>query len=279
MNTVSNISIIGVGFTGKQIAEWLLLHNFKLSVFDIDKEILEDAKKYITGSLKRKKKLELIPNIEYSLDLVNAVANSDLIIEAVPEDLELKRSVFSQLDKLAPAKAIIATNSSSYPVSKMESAVSRKDKILNIHFYPPISLRPMADIMRGTETSDETFQKGKEMIQNIGCVPLIVKKECLGFTFNRIWRAIKKECIEMWAEDYADIEDIDTAWKIFTGMKMGPFTMMDAIGLDTVYAVEQSYYQETKNLRDKPPKPFEDMVKRGELGMKTGKGFYQWKKA
>jgi 3-hydroxybutyryl-CoA dehydrogenase len=186
--------------------------------------------------------------------------------------------VFSQLDELAPPNAIIATNSSSYPVSHIESVVSRKDKVLNIHFYPPISQRPMADIMRGTNTSDETFQKGKEWIQNIGCAPLIVKKESLGFVFNRIWRAVKKECIEMWAGDYADIEDIDTAWKIFTGMKMGPFVMMDAIGLDTVYSVELSYYEESRDQRDKPPKAFEEMIKRGDLGMKTGKGFYQWKK-
>ncbi len=279
MSDLLKISIIVAGFTGKQIAEWTLLHNFKVYIYDIKQEILEDTEKFITGSLKRKKKMELINNVIYTSDLSLAVKNSDLIIEAVPEDIGLKKKVFSQLDKLAPINAIIATNSSSYPVSIIEDAVLRKDKVLNIHFYPPISLRPMADIMRGTLTSDETFQKGKEWIEMIGCAPLVVKKECRGFVFNRIWRAVKKECIEMWAGDYADIEDIDTAWKIFTGMKMGPFVLMDAIGLDTVLAVEQSYYQETKDLRDKPPKAFEEMVMRGEIGMKTGKGFYQWKKS
>jgi 3-hydroxybutyryl-CoA dehydrogenase len=278
MNIVLNVSIIGAGFTGKQIAEWTLLHEFKVNVFDVKQEILEDTEKFITGSLKRKKKGDLINNIFYSSDLPLAVQNADLIIEAVPENIELKREVFSQLDKLAPPNAIIATNSSSYPVSKIESVVSRKDKVLNIHFYPPISLRPMADIMRGTKTSNETFQKGKKWIQDIGCAPLVVKKECRGFVFNRIWRAVKKECIEMWAGDYAEIEDIDTAWKIFTGMKMGPFVMMDAIGLDTVYSVELSYYEESEDQRDKLPQAFEEMVARGELGMKTGKGFYQWKK-
>ncbi|MFW9950892.1 MAG: 3-hydroxyacyl-CoA dehydrogenase family protein [Candidatus Thorarchaeota archaeon] len=278
MSIVSNVSIIGAGFTGKQIAEWTVLHNFRVVVFDLKKEILDDAEKFITGSLKRKKRLDLVNNIEYSLDLKKSVVNSELIIEAVPEDLELKRRVFSQLDKLAPPKAIIATNSSSFPISKIENVVSRKDKVLNIHFYPPISQRPMADIMRGTKTSDETFNKGKQWIKDINCAPLVVKKECPGFVFNRIWRAVKKECIEMWAGDYAEIEDIDTAWKIFTGMKMGPFVLMDAIGLDTVYAVEESYYNETGDIRDKPPQAFEEMVKRGDLGMKTGKGFYKWKK-
>jgi 3-hydroxybutyryl-CoA dehydrogenase len=279
MNSVSNVSIIGAGFTGKQIAEWTVLHNFKVSVFDIKQDVLDDTKKFITGSLKRKKALELLNNIEYSSDLAAAVKHADLIIEAVPEDLELKRKVFSQVDKLAPTEAIIATNSSSFPISKIEDAVKRKDKVLNIHFYPPISVRPMADIMRGSKTSDETFQKGKEWIQNIECVPLILKKESIGFLFNRIWRAVKRECIEMWADDVADIEDIDTAWRIFTGMPSGPFLMMDAIGLDVAYAVEQSYFEATKDPRDKPPQAFEEMVKRGDLGMKTGKGFYQWKKS
>ena len=278
MNSISNVSIIGAGFTGKQIAEWTVLHNFKVSIFDIKQDVLNDAKKFITGSLKRKKALEQVNNIEYSSDLATAVKHADLIIEAVPEDLELKRKVFSQIDKLAPTEAIIATNSSSFPISKIEDAVKRKDRILNIHFYPPISVRPMADIMRGSKTSDEAFQKGKDWIQKIGCVPLILKKESIGFLFNRIWRAVKRECIEMWADDVADIEDIDTAWRIFTGMPSGPFLMMDAIGLDVAYAVEQSYYEATKDPRDKPPKAFEEMVKRGDLGMKTGKGFYQWKK-
>ena len=278
MNSISNVSIIGAGFTGKQIAEWTVLHNFKVSIFDIKQDVLNDAKKFITGSLKRKKALEQVNNIEYSSDLATAVKHADLIIEAVPEDLELKRKVFSQIDKLAPTEAIIATNSSSFPISKIEDAVKRKDRILNIHFYPPISVRPMADIMRGSKTSDEAFQKGKDWIQKIGCVPLILKKESIGFLFNRIWRAVKRECIEMWADDVADIEDIDTAWRIFTGMPSGPFLMMDAIGLDVAYAVEQSYYEATKDPRDKPPEVFEEMVKKGDLGMKTGKGFYQWKK-
>jgi 3-hydroxybutyryl-CoA dehydrogenase len=279
MNSVSNVSIIGAGFTGKQIAEWTVLHNFKVSVFDIKQDVLDDTKKFITGSLKRKKALELLNDIEYSSDLATAVKHADLIIEAVPEDLELKRKVFAQVDKLAPTEAIIATNSSSFPISKIEDAVKRKDKVLNIHFYPPISVRPMVDIMRGSKTSDETFQKGKEWIQNIECVPLILKKESIGFLFNRIWRAVKRECIEMWADDVADIEDIDTAWRIFTGMPSGPFLMMDAIGLDVAFAVENSYYEATKDPRDKPPKAFEELVKRGDLGMKTGKGFYQWKKS
>jgi len=277
-NEIKKVGIVGAGFTGKQIAAHTALNNFIVKVYDINSKILEDAKKYITGVLKRKKQLDAIQNVSYYSDLDKALVDVDLIIEAVPENLELKRKVFSQIDSLAPAKTIIATNSSSYPVSRIESTINRKDKVLNIHFYPPIPTRPMADIMRGTETSDETFELGKNWIINIGCEPLIVKKECFGFVFNRIWHAVKKECLKMWDGGYADIEVIDTAWKIFTKMKLGPFTMMDGIGLDVAYAVEMSYYEESGDPKDEPPQAFKEMVERGDLGLKTGKGFYTWKK-
>lgn len=275
---VKYLSIIGAGFTGKQIAAHAALYNYNIHVFDINSDILEVAKKYITGVLKRKNKIEKIEKVYYSTNLNEALKETDLVIEAVPEDLPLKKKVFSQIDDLAPPHAIIATNSSSYPVSKIEDAVQRKDKVLNIHFYPPIPTRPMADIARGTQTSDETFEIGKSWIESIECTPLVVKKDCLGFVFNRLWRAVKKECIEIWAGGFADVEDVDKAWKIFTGMNMGPYTLMDGIGLDVVYAVELSYYEETGDPKDKPPQDFKELVERGELGMKTGKGFYNWRK-
>ena len=275
---IKKVAIIGAGFTGKQIAAIAALYDFNVYLFDINFDTLTKAKKFISGFLKRKKKDDAIKNVSYYSDISKAISDVDLVIEAVPENLDLKRKVFSQIDSLAPAKTIIATNSSSYPVSRIESAVKRRDKVLNIHFYPPIPTRPMADIMGGTETSDETFEMGKNWIINIGCEPLIVKKECFGFVFNRIWHAVKKECIKMWAGGYADIEVIDTAWKIFTKMKLGPFTMMDGIGLDVAYAVEMSYYEESGDPKDKPPEVFKEMVERGDLGLKTGKGFYTWKK-
>ena len=222
--------------------------------------------------------MDAIQNVLYYSEIVKALKGVDLVVEAVPENLELKKKVFSQIDDITPAHAIIGTNSSSYPVSKIESAVNRKDKVLNLHFYPPIPTRPMVDIMRGSETSDETFEIGKNWIKNIGCEPIVVKKECLGFVFNRIWHTARKEALNMWDKGYADIETIDTAWKIFTGMKMGPFVLMDGIGLDTVYAVQMSYFEESRDPRDKPPDALKQMVEKGDLGMKTGKGFYTWKK-
>ncbi len=278
MREIKKVLIIGAGFTGKQIAAITALYDYNVNIFDINSEILAEAKKYINGVLKRSKKLDLINNVYYYNEIEKAVDDVDLVIEAVPENIDLKMKVFSQIDQIAPMKTIIATNSSSIPVSKIEDAVDRKDKVLNIHFYPPIPRRPMADIMRGTKTSDETFEIGKKWIESIGCHPIILKKECHGFVFNRMWHAARKEALKIWSGGYADIETIDLAWKTFTGMKMGPFVLMDAIGLDTVYAVQMSYYHESGDPRDKPPDPLKEMVEKGDLGMKTGKGFYKWKK-
>jgi 3-hydroxybutyryl-CoA dehydrogenase len=279
MSEIKKVSVIGAGFTGKQIAAITALYNYKVSVFDINLEMLEVAEKYINGVLKRNKKLDLIKNVKYYNNIEPAVHDSDLVIEAIPEKIELKKDVFSQIEKFGPSNVIIATNSSSIPVSKIEDAIENKDKVLNIHFYPPIPTRPMADIMRGTKTSDETFETGKKWIESIGCHPIILKRESHGFVFNRMWHAARREALKLWAGGYADIETIDLAWKTFTGMKMGPFVLMDGIGLDTVYFVQLSYYDESGDPRDKPPDALKDMIERGDLGMKSGEGFYTWKKA
>jgi 3-hydroxybutyryl-CoA dehydrogenase len=134
----------------------------------------------------------------------------------------------------------------------------------------------MADIARGTKTSDETFEDGLNWLTSLEITPLVVKKECLGFVFNRVWRAIKKECLRIWIGGYADKEEVDKAWKIFTGMSKGPFGLMDRAGLDVIYDVEMIYYKESGDPRDQPPHRLKEMVDRGELGVKSGKGFYQY---
>jgi len=276
-NNIKKVAIIGAGFTGKQIAARTALYDYKVILYDINEQVLENVKDFLNKFFRPKNKRDKYNNLTLEDDLSNALKDADLVIEAVPEDIELKSQVFKQIDQLAPSHTIIGTNSSSFPVSKVEDAVKRKDKLLNIHFYPPIPLRPMVDIMKGNETSDDTFQKGKQWIESIECTPLVVKKEIMGFVFNRIWRAVKREAIHMWANGNADVETMDTAWKIFTGMNMGPFELMDGIGLDVAYNVEMSYYKESGDPKDKPPEKFKDKVEKGELGLKTGQGFYKWK--
>jgi len=274
---IKNISIIGTGYLGKQIIEKSLLYNYSIRAFDIDRADLDE----FTNKMKKKIKDEsLKSNISQYYTIKEAVKDADLVIEAIPEKLELKREIFPKIDEAAPPHAIIATNSSSIPISKIEDVVKRKDKVLNIHFYDLFTL-PLADIMRGTQTNEETFEKGKRWLESIEIIPLEVKKECFGFVLNRIWRAIKKDCLKIWAGGYADFETIDKAWatfcQFFIKNEFGPFQWMDRIGLDVVYDIEMSYFKNSGNPDDKPPDSLKELVDKGNKGVKTGKGFYNYK--
>lgn len=270
--TIRNVSVIGVGTLGRQIAERAALCNYKVHVFDVNPTGLRDFVKHAQQKVRDNASTG---ELTIHDTLSDAVSTADLIVEAVPEKVELKREVFAQIDQAAPSHAIIATNSSSIPVSRLEDAVKRKGKVLNIHFYK-IPDQPMADIARGTETSDDTFDAGLTWVTSLDITPLVVKKECLGFVFNRVWRAIKKECLRIWAGGYADKEAVDKAWQIFTGMSKGPFGLMDAVGLDVVYDIEMMYYHDSGDPRDQPPQRLKEMVERGDLGIKSGEGFYHY---
>ena len=285
MDPIKTVTLIGAGKMGVKIAARAAAFDFAISVYDVSKEILEKASDLIRADIQatcdegvsKEDPEEAFLRVSFCQDLNDAVAETDLIIEAVPEKLDLKKEIFAELDRIAAERAIIATNSSSIPVSKIEDAVRRRDKVANIHFYArPTGITPMVDLMGGTETSGETLDRGREWIEGIGCLPLVVKKECMGFLFNRIWRAVKRESLRSWAEGHADFKDIDRAWKVWSGMIAGPFGMMDFVGLDVVYDIETSYYLDSRDPKDKPPEALREMVEGGELGMKSGKGFYDW---
>ncbi|MCX7634858.1 MAG: 3-hydroxyacyl-CoA dehydrogenase NAD-binding domain-containing protein, partial [Syntrophales bacterium] len=214
--------------------------------------------------------------VEVVATVAAAVADADLVIEAVPEILELKRKVFAELDALAPKKALLATNSSSIPISRIEDATKRPEQCLNMHFYQPALGFILCDIMGGTKTSPEVIETAREWIKSLDLIPLKVNKEILGFCFNSVWRAIKKHVLFLACNGYVDFQDIDRAWRVFTGMPYGPFAMMDMVGLDVVYDIEMSYYNESQDPKDLPPQAFKEMIERKELGAKTGKGFYTY---
>lgn len=273
---INIVSVIGAGYLGKQIIEKSLLYNYKFKVFDTNKDDLDAFTKKMEEKIKRE---NLESSITQYSSIAEAVKEVDLVIEAVPEKLELKREIFPKIDQAASPHTIIATNSSSIPISKIEDVVERRDKVMNIHFYDLFTL-PVADIMRGTQTSEETFDKGRTWLESIEITPLEVKKECYGFVMNRIWRAIKKDCLKIWAGGHADIETVDKAWKFFCQFFLkndyGPFQFMDRIGLDVVRDIEMSYFKNTGLPDDKPPDLLDEMVDRSELGVKTGKGFYNY---
>ncbi|MFX1533963.1 MAG: 3-hydroxyacyl-CoA dehydrogenase family protein [Promethearchaeota archaeon] len=286
MNTslpLERVTIIGTGILGTQIAMIAAFTGYKVKVFDSREEAFWQSFERIRSDLQGKGIDPVIPwdqwdtcarNVEQLTDIKEAVNEAELIIEAVPENLELKKKVFEELGEKAPSGAILATNSSSIPVSRLESSSGCPEHCLNIHFYFPLQGVNMVDIMGGTQTLPEVIEKGAAWIRSLGFIPLTVKKELLGFCFNRVWRAIKRETLYMWGNGYVDFKDVDRAWMVFTGMKEGPFALMDKVGLDVVYDIEMVYYRDSQDPKDRPPEALKDKIQRGELGVKSGKGFY-----
>jgi 3-hydroxybutyryl-CoA dehydrogenase len=285
VKSIENISVVGLGTLGTQIAIQAAAYGYNVDGFDPDSGAFAKMRTKVRDAMQMVRKGPTFPVAQWEQhaskvriheDLASAVAAADLVIEVVPEDLETKRRVFSELDRLAPRKALLATNSSSIPISRIESATRRPENCLNIHFYQPAVGMNMADIMGGTRTSPEKLSIARNFVSSVGCVPLPVQKEILGFCFNSVWRAVKRQSLYMWAGGFVDFRDIDRAWMVFTGMTYGPFFLMDLVGLDVIFAIERVYFLESNDPRDEPPGPLKEKIERGELGVKAGKGFYTY---
>ncbi len=282
---IRKVAVIGAGVLGTQIAVQAAHFGYEVSTYDPDQGSFARAHQDLTSVLDRAVGTPLFTPDEWGetakkvrlcADLEEALSQADLVIEAVTEDLELKRDVFHRVDALSPPEALLATNSSSIPISKIESATTRPERCLNMHFYFPVLGTNMVDVMGGTKTLPEVTEAGKAWVRSVGCLPLVVNKEILGFCFNRIWRAVKREALHMWAGGFVDFRDVDRGWMIFTGMNQGPFGLMDNVGLDVVYNIELVYYNESKDPKDYPPAALREMIEEKKLGRKTGKGFYTY---
>jgi 3-hydroxybutyryl-CoA dehydrogenase len=283
--SIRRVAVVGTGILGTQIAIQAAMSGYDVSTYDTDGEALNRAFKNLYSIIGKGGKSGTasvvdwekgLQKVKHFSELGTALRDADLVIEAAPEILELKRALFEKIDSLAPPEAILASNSSSIPISKIETATRRPERCLNIHFYFPAMGMNMVDLMGGSRTTPEVMEAGKGWVRSIGCVPLTVKKEILGFCFNRVWRAVKREALYMWAGGFVDFRDIDRAWMIFTGMPKGPFGLMDKVGLDVVYDIEMVYYNESKDPKDRPPDLLKQKVDRKELGVKTGEGFYRY---
>lgn len=282
---LKNVAIIGTGMLGTQIALIATYYGYRVRVFDADMQAFDNSLEKLRSHIKARVSEPYIPLDQWpqcieaiyrTTDLKKALEEAELVIEAVPENLELKGRVFHELGQSAPAGAILATNSSSIPVSRMENRSGRPEWCLNIHFTSPMQGNNIVDVMGGTKTTSAVFETGLAWVRSLGCIPLTVKKEIPGFCFNRVWRAIKKEALFLWANEYVDFRDVDRGWMVFSGMEYGPFGLMDTVGLDVVYDIEMFHYHESKDPRDHPPEALKRMIEKGELGLKTGKGFYTY---
>ena len=269
---------------GTRIAFRSALAGVETSLYDKYPEVLDHSVNTIEGWLSERVEAGVLGTDEAraALSRVHAcetlaqcVADAPLVIENVPEDLHLKRQVFAEIDQLAPSEAFIATNSSSLPCSRIADATRRPERVFNINFNDPRE-DDLVEVMKGAQTSDETVAAGVSFVRSLGMVSIVTYKEIMGFSHNRVWRAVKRETLHLVADGYSDHEDLDRAWMLEFGMSYGPFGLIDKIGLDVVRDIEMQYYLYSGDERDKPPPMLEDLVAHGHLGVKTGRGFYTY---
>ncbi len=285
IDEIKRICVVGAGTMGHQIALQCATHNYDVDLVETSEEILGIARETIRkvleervnrGEISSDSMEKALSKISYSTDLEKAAGDADFVIEAVYEDVEVKRQVFSQLDRICPSHTILATNSSSIRCSLIVDATKRPEKVLNMHFLNPVWVRPLVEVMGSRSTSEESIETTVQLGQRIGLTPVTVNGEATGYVFNRLWRAIKKASLHLVDKGYASFEDVDRAFMIGIPAPFGPFMGMDTIGLDVILAIEEQWYRESGDESDKPPKILVEKVKKGELGVKTGKGFYQY---
>ena len=282
---ITKVCVVGSGFLGTQIGVLSARSGYTVSMQDVSSDALSGSEKAVdgyiqewvaAGDITEPNGDDIKQRMSYTVDITDAVQGAGMVIEAVVERLDVKREVFKKLDVLCDPGVVLATNSSSIKVSLIEDATRHPERVLNMHFYGQPWRRRILELMRGTKTTDEALEAAKVFSYSIGVKPLIVLKESTGFIFNRVWRAIKKESLTVADEGVASFEDVDRAWMSLYDTVMGPFGLMDRVGLDVVRDIEMVYYRESGDPKDKPPGILLDRISRGELGVKTGKGFYTY---
>jgi len=227
------------------------------------------------GQLSEEEMKAVLGRVHPMLDLKETVTNADLIVEAAPENLELKKAIFRDVDAYAPAHAIIASNTSSVSITEMASATKRPEKVCGMHFFNPPQLMKLVEVIRGARTSDETVETVLDVAHKMDKETVLVKKDSPGFIVNRILIPALNEAVAVYWEGIADRDDIDKAIKLGLNWPMGPLMLLDYIGSDTTLAIAEVL---TKELDPKfhPTTGLKQMAKAQLLGRKTGKGFYDW---
>jgi 3-hydroxybutyryl-CoA dehydrogenase len=271
-------AVIGAGTLGRRIALMLATQGGEVRIFARSPERREAAKAYVARRLPEV--IKAIPGgapgrVVLSEDLAAAVAGAGLVVESVPERLELKIAIFGDLDRLAPPDAILASNSSSYPASRLIERVQRPERVVNMHFTMPPE-RTVVEIMSCGKTDPAVIRALIDAAPKFGLEPYLVRNESVGFIFNRIWAAIKRESLAIVAEEVSTPEEVDAIYKRMLGVPNGPFRLMDMVGLDVVLDIEEHYAGVRAGIPEGPRKLLREYVGKGWLGRKTGRGFYQY---
>lgn len=280
-----HIAVIGGGTMGRGIAYTAALAGFKVTLQDISEQATQNAREYIEGLLNKSeekgfievgKASEAIKNLDYTTELKEAVSNTDLMIEAALEKMELKIKIFQQADEWAPAHAILATNTSTMSPTEIAAATKRPEQCVAMHFFNPVHRMKLIEIIRGLDTSDETVETIKQVSEQMGKETVEVN-EFPGFVTSRMNCLIGNEAMNMLMEGVASAEDIDKAIKLGLNHPMGPLELADLVGLDSrLRNMEYLYSQLGEKYRPAPI--LAKYVKAGRLGRKSGRGFYDYNK-
>ena len=283
MMDIKTIGIIGAGMMGSGISQVTALSGFEVIMMDVKDAFLqrgiENIKKRLDKMLEKGKitsedKEKTLARIRTTTGLED-MALADFVIEAASEIKELKLNIFTRLDEICPKNVILSSNTSSIPITRIASATKRPDKVIVMHFMNPAPVMKLVEIIKGRDTSDETFATVKSLTEKIGKIP-VESKDHPGFIVNRILMPMVNEAIFALMEGVASKEDIDTAMVLGTNQPIGPLALSDLIGLDTVLSIMESIYKETRNPRHQPCPLLKKYVDAGNLGRKTGKGFYNY---
>ena len=274
------VTIDGAGTLGRRIATVYAAGGSDVRIFDKSAEQRDTAKDYVEQNLAgTQEALGLHPDrvgrVEVVGDLTAAVEGAWMVIEAVSEHLDLKTKVFGELDRLAEPDAILASNSSSLPTSRMLDEVEHSERVLNTHYYQPPELNSV-ELMSCGKTDRGVIESLMKRIPQYGLVPFWVRRESDGFIFNRIWASIKRECLMVVQEGVATPEDVDEMWKIFTRPGIPPFRLMDRVGLDVVQSIEEHYASLRSGIPEGPRALLREYIDQGRLGVKSGRGFYDY---
>lgn len=280
---VQHVLVVGAGAMGSQIALVCARAGLTVTCHDIDQDRIEgarrDLKERSTRDVAKGRRSQADEDgawrrITFGTDLAALATQADFVIEAAVEKLDVKRSLFAELDRLAPAHTILATNSSGFVPSKIADATGRPDRVCNVHFFNPALVMKCVEVVAGPRTAPETVAVAVDLVRRLGKTSVVLDKEIPGFIANRILNAVRDEAIFLYENGVGSVDAIDTACRTALGYPMGPFELMDLTGIDIGYFTKQARYSETGDLRDAPSKSVIELVERGHLGRKVGRGWY-----
>jgi len=268
---------------GPGMAATLARGGLSVQTYDISTDAIERAKGEINSAFEVLDRMaspaaEVRGEISFHTDLSHAVSHTDLVIEAIPENAELKAAIFAEIDQHSPASAILASNTSGIPITKIQEAVRTPERVVGMHWSNPPHVIPMIEIIAGSLTSTVTVENLKTLVSDLGLLPVVVKKDVPGFVENRVLYAIMRECLALVDDGVIDPADLDTCVRWGIGYKLsviGPLELLDVAGLD-IYEAVGSYLNAALSNRTTVSETITSRTRKGELGMKTGKGIYNY---